>query len=218
MSVIAHLDAMIAAQRLLDHPFYNAWSRGELSRQALERYAVQYYHWTQAFPTFLSLTHAQCPDLPARQAILENLMDEEVGPDNHPELWLRFCDALGLDRGEVRAAPLLPETVAAIGAMRDVCGRSPFVGGLAALYAYEVQQPEVMKTKREGLARHYGVVGGDDFFVEHETADLRHSADERTLIERHTNGSTGAVVEGARAALGATYQLLDGIYSRYVVE
>jgi pyrroloquinoline-quinone synthase len=216
MSVIDRLDAKIAAKRLLDHPFYSAWSKGELSRSALERYAEQYYHWTLAFPTFLSLTHAQCPDLSARQAILDNLIDEEAGPDNHPELWLRFCDALGLDRGDVRRSEMLPETRAAIASMREACGREPFVGGLAALYAYEVQQPEVMKTKREGLAGFYGVTTGDDFFVEHETADIRHSGDERDLIARYSDGADEAVLSGGQIALDATYSLLDGVFARYV--
>lgn len=216
MNVIDRLDARIAAKRLLDHPFYAAWSKGELSRTALERYAEQYYHWTLAFPTFLSLTHAQCPDLAARQAILDNLMDEEAGPDNHPELWMRFCDALGLDRGEVRRTEVLPETREAIAAMREVCGREPFVGGLAALYAYEVQQPLVMKTKREGLAQMYGVTTGDDFFVEHETADIRHSGDERDLITRWAVGAEDAVLDGGQVALDATYRLLDGVFTRYV--
>jgi pyrroloquinoline-quinone synthase len=216
MSVIDRLDANIAAKRLLDHPFYAAWSQGALSRSALERYAEQYYHWTLAFPTFLSLTHAQCPDLSARQAILDNLIDEEAGPDNHPELWLRFCDALGLDRGGVRRSDVLPETRAAIATMREVCGREPFVGGLAALYAYEVQQPEVMKTKREGLAKLYGITTGHDFFVEHETADIRHSGDERDLIARYADGADDAVLAGGQVALDATYTLLDGVFARYV--
>jgi pyrroloquinoline-quinone synthase len=218
MTVMAAVDRRIAAQRLLDHPFYAAWSSGALSRDALERYAEQYYHWTQAFPTFLSLTHAQCPDLAARQVILENLIDEEMGPNNHPELWLRFCDALGLERSAVKASEVLPETRDAIDAMRGVCGSAPFGAGLAALYAYESQQPEVMTTKRAGLNDLYDVTTGHDFFIEHETADVRHSAQERDLIERHADGHEEAIELGAQVGLDATYELLNGVYERYVAE
>jgi pyrroloquinoline-quinone synthase len=80
-----------------DHPF--CWPvAGELTRDDLRQYAAQYYHWVAAFPTWLSATHSNATDLAMRQEILANLTDEEQGADNHPELWLRFCDALGLDR------------------------------------------------------------------------------------------------------------------------
>jgi pyrroloquinoline-quinone synthase len=216
MDVIQRIDEKIAAQRLLDHPFYSAWASGELSRNALERYAEQYYHWTEAFPTFLSASHAICPDLPARQEILANLVDEEMGPDNHPELWLRFCDALGLDRDTVKNSAILPETADAISSVRELCRQEPFVAGMAALYAYESQQPEVMTTKREGLSGMYGVTAGHDFFVEHETADVRHSQGERDLIRSYSSGLEDEVVAGAQVGLDAVYSLLDGVYVRYV--
>jgi pyrroloquinoline-quinone synthase len=139
-----------------------------------------------------------------------------MGPDNHPELWLRFCDALGLDRSAVRAATLYPETRDAIEAVRTVCGSEPFAAGLAALYAYEAQQPEVMTTKRAGLEEHYDVHTGHDFFIEHETADVKHSADEARLIAAHGEATPAVVLEAADVSLAATYRLLDGVYSRYV--
>ena len=37
-------------------------------------------------------------------------MEEEQGEDNHPELWLRFCDALGLEREEVIDFEVFPKT------------------------------------------------------------------------------------------------------------
>ncbi|PYI63155.1 MAG: pyrroloquinoline quinone biosynthesis protein PqqC, partial [Verrucomicrobia bacterium] len=42
-----HLDEIdnnIEAKHLLKHPFYLAWTRGELSNEALADYARQYYH------------------------------------------------------------------------------------------------------------------------------------------------------------------------------
>jgi len=60
-----HLDEIdndIAEKHLLKHPFYLAWTRGELSREALTDYAKQYYHHVAAFPTYLSAVHAKCDD------------------------------------------------------------------------------------------------------------------------------------------------------------
>lgn len=210
-SVIEQVHELIATRRLLDHPFYTAWSKGELSRDVLQKYAEQYYHWVQAFSTWLSATHSNATDLAMRQEILANLNDEEMGPDNHPELWLRFCDALGLDRDAVRTAELLPETRAAIADMRRVCRDEPAAAGLTALYAYESQQPEVMKTKREGLRDLYGVKTGHDYFEVHEKMDVEHSAAERALISAHVAGHESHALNAASTALAATYTLLDGI-------
>lgn len=211
MTVVDRIHDQIATRRLLDHPFYVAWSRGELSREALRKYATQYYHWVHAFPTWLSAVHSNTPDLTMRQEILANLMDEEQGPENHPELWLRFCDALGLDRDAVKTADLLPETREAIATMRRVCREEPAAAGLAALYAFESQQPAVMKTKRDGLRDLYGITEGHEYFEVHEFLDVAHSAGELEMIERSAGGHEAAVLAASEQALAATYRLLDGV-------
>ena len=211
MSVTDRIHHLISSRRLLDHPFYNAWSHGELSREALQKYAEQYYHWVLAFPTWLSAAHSNATDLAMRQEILENLIDEERGPENHPELWLRFCDALGLDRDAVKKAELLPETRQAIAEMRAITREQPAVAGVAALYAYESQQPEVMKTKRDGLTNLYNVTSGHDYFEVHQSMDVEHSASERALVDAHAAGHEAEILAAAQTALNATYMLLDGV-------
>src|SRR5215471_11112615 len=130
MSVVARIDQKISERRLLDHPFYQAWSMGTLTREDLKTYAAQYYHWVQAFPTWLSATHANAPTMAMRRERLENLIDEERGPENHPELWLRFCDALGLDRDAVANVELLPETRDAIQTMARIARETPAVASV----------------------------------------------------------------------------------------
>jgi pyrroloquinoline-quinone synthase len=209
--IVTSIQQQIATRRLLDHPFYNAWSKGELTREALQTYAAQYYHWVLAFPTWLSATHANASDLGLRQEILENLIDEERGPENHPELWLRFCDAIGLDRDAVRNVELLPETKQAIESMRTISRWMPPAASLAALYAYESQQPEVMKTKREGLRDLYNVESGHEYFEVHETLDVAHSAGEAAMIAKHGEACEAEIEAAVKTALDATYTLLDGI-------
>jgi pyrroloquinoline-quinone synthase len=210
-AVADRVDALVASRRLLDHPFYVAWSKGALTRKALQVYAEQYYQWVYAFATWLSAAHSNATDFAMRQEILANLMDEEHGADNHPELWLRFCDALGLDRERVKGAEPLPETREAVETMRRVCRESPAAAALAAIYAYESQQPEVMKVKREGLREMYGVTEGHDYFRVHETMDVAHRAAERRLLEAHAPAHERAALTAAEEALDATYRLLDGV-------
>jgi len=210
-SLVDRVHYLITGRRLLDHPFYVAWSKGELTRAQLQKYAEQYYHWVLAFPTWLSAAHANAADLDTRQAILENLIDEERGPENHPELWLRFCEAVGLDRDAVRHADLLPETRAALAAMRTVSRELPPAAAVAALYAYEVQQPEVMRLKRDGLRNLYGIPSGHDYFEVHETADVKHGAAERDLFTRLGADCEWEIQAAVKTTLDATYMLLNGI-------
>ena len=145
------IDEQIAAKHLLTHPFYLAWTRGELSKEALQDYARQYYHHVAAFPTYLSAVHAKCDDQATRKQVLSNLIDEEAGQPNHPELWLQFAESLGTSREEVRAAQKQPETAALIDTFRDVCSNEGTANGLGALYAYESQIPAVSESKIDGL-------------------------------------------------------------------
>lgn len=214
MSMIETLDERIAEQRLLAHPFYQRWSAGELTRPELEDYARHYYHYALAFPTFLSAMHAQVEDIETRQLLLENLVEEERGPENHPELWLRFCEALGLDRDEVRRGLPNDATRALITTMR-ASSRESLHEGLASLYAYESQIPAVATAKIAGLAQWYGIDTDRDvaFFSVHQEADVVHSETSRALLNRICD--TDAKREGARAAtsrtLDALYAFLDSV-------
>src|ERR1043166_7524241 len=103
-----------AEKHLLKHPFYLAWARGALSRDALADYARQYYHHVAAFPTYLSAVHAKCEDQATRKQLLNNLIDEEAGSPSHPELWLRFAEGLGVSAGEARNTPTKTATETAM--------------------------------------------------------------------------------------------------------
>src|SRR6266478_3652499 len=99
--VIATLDSRISERSILKHPFYQAWTAGTLSIERLQNYAVEYYPHVAAFPRYLSAIHSRCADITTRQLLLENLIEEERGVKNHPELWLRFAEAIGVSRERV---------------------------------------------------------------------------------------------------------------------
>lgn len=209
MPVTDSLDERIASRHLLDHPFYRRWTCGTLTREELREYARQYYHYALAFPTFVSAMHAQTEDLETRQLLLENLIEEERGPENHPELWLRFCEALGLDREEVKGGEANAKTRMLIATMKSLAREGALHEGLAALYAYESQIPAVAKAKIEGLAKWYGIARERDvaFFSVHMEADVVHSTTSRQLIDRLCNDD-----EKRNAARAATARTLDALY------
>src|SRR5437879_13115492 len=71
------LQARIAKYDLLSHPFYKAWSAGELSRDDLREDACQYYHHVAAFPTYLAQFPVRLDDGELRKAAMANQAEEE---------------------------------------------------------------------------------------------------------------------------------------------
>ncbi|HEX9713126.1 MAG TPA: CADD family putative folate metabolism protein [Actinomycetota bacterium] len=220
MNWIERIDEAVEAKHLLKHRFYTAWTEGRLSMEALRGYAAQYYNHVAAFPRYLSAIHAQTADLAARQYLLENLNDEEAGPDNHPELWLRFAEALGATRGDVQRAEPLAQTAACDEAYREIAGARGAVPGLAALYAYESMVPSVARSKIDGLAQHYGITDTEAirFFTVHLEVDEWHAQVARELLEQAPEGEREAALQAAEDALDAINRLLDGIVETYCPE
>src|SRR6476620_415692 len=101
MRLSEELKAIIEERHLLKHPFYKAWSEGQLSKDTLRSYAGQYFRQVSSFPRFLSTVHSRCPEISARKVLLENLVDEELHGTDHPELWMQFAEGLGATRHEV---------------------------------------------------------------------------------------------------------------------
>jgi pyrroloquinoline-quinone synthase len=214
------IDDAIAEKHLLKHPFYLAWTRGELSRKALTDYARQYYHHVAAFPTYLSAVHAKCNDQATRKQLLGNLIDEEAGSPNHPELWLKFAEALGVSDVVVRSTDKQPETKNLIDTFRSICGEGSTAEGLAALYAYESQIPAICESKIDGLKRHYGFINPEHYryFSVHIEADREHSAAERkmlgTYIDHHNFES---VKESVNRVLNTLWEMLSGVCHRHAI-
>ena len=210
------LDETIARYSLLDHPFYKEWSKGNLTKEALKEYAKQYYAHVRNFPIYLSATHSRCEDAEVRQLLLENLVDEELGEENHPELWLRFADGLGVPRRDVRHAELLANTIESVNTVKSLTTSDRYLRGVAALYAYESQVPEIAKSKREGLRAFYGI---DDersvsYFTVHEEADLIHRRTERDILKEKAvdEAARRDVLDAAETSARAMGAFLDCCY------
>lgn len=209
------VDAVIAERRMLDHPFYKAWTAGELTQDVLRDYAKQYWHHVEAFPRAVSTTHANCPDRDGRRMLAENLAEEEglgEGKTDHPELWMQFAEGLGATRGDVEGVALNPETQALIDAFQREA-RTSYARGLAALYAYETQIPEVARQKIDGLKAFYGMTDEDAlrFFTVHEIADVEHAEVCRTLLDRLSPEEALEAEAGAAALSEALLGFLDGV-------
>ena len=216
----SRLRSAVMEYSMLKHPFHVAWTEGKLSQTVLAEYAKQYYAHVRAFPTYVSGVHSHCEDLKVRRELLENLIEEERGDENHPELWLRFAAALGVDREAVRSAELLPSTKASVKSLQSLTQSDDYRQGLAALFAYESQIPAVAQTKREGLKSFYNIEEerAVSFFRVHESIDVLHNEVEMKLLTdacREPAGQDEAIVSAGQAAQ-ALWSFLDGVAAAYL--
>jgi pyrroloquinoline-quinone synthase len=189
---------------VLEHPFYQRWSRGELEREELAAYAGQYRYAVVALAeASAGAARVASPELRPQ---LEAHAAEEAG---HVALWDDFTDAIGGDR----AATANAETAACARAWAGD-GERDLLSSLVALYAIESGQPAIADTKRHGLREFYGCESGPAtaYFDLHAELDHEHAAAARALIEpRLADADAGALVAEAEAVLRANWELLDGV-------
>jgi pyrroloquinoline-quinone synthase len=209
----------IAPYDLLCHPFYKAWSAGELTRDDLKEYACDYFHHVAGLPDYLSEFQTRLSEGPLLRAVTAN-RDDELGvgsPDGRPhhEIWLDFAAAMGAAAAEVRAHQPAPEVRELVETFLHIArtGSNPEV--LAALWAYESQVPRLSREKYVKLREKYNA---DDvacgYFDLHAIADVYHSSTWKRKLEyelRDNPGSEEAALQAAETAAQALWHALDGI-------
>ena len=206
---------------LLKHPFYQAWSNGELTHKDLSFYGSQYLQHVAAFPTYLTALHARLPEGKTRKSVLANAADEESNGRSHADLWRQFIAGMnermaadGIADAE-SSAETLPALDALVESFRQVAREGTPAEALAAFWAYESQVPRISETKMNGLKSHYGA---DDracaYFAVHMTADIYHSKVWRSLIQAELDNDPAVgehVLAGAERSARALWEALDGI-------
>ncbi len=214
----AALEERIARYDILCHPYYKAWTAGELTRDDLREYAADYYHHVAAFPTYLSALHSRLEDGEVRRAVLRNLCEEEIEGRAHSELWLDFAEGMGADRDAVRGREPLAEVRELICEFQRTAREGSTAEALAAFYAYESQVPRVAKEKANGLAQRYGADAKTcGYFELHQFVDVEHSHVWRELLSAEVAAhpeQAEAALHAAETAAKSLWHALDGMEAR----
>lgn len=219
------MEARIAKYDLLCHPFYKAWSAGELTREDLREYALDYYQHVQAFPTYLAAFALRLNEGELRRAVLANMRDEQGGEDasgeSHSDIWLDFAEGMGGARTGF-GHQAVPEVRRLIAHFSDVASEGTPEEVLAAFYAYESQVPRIAQEKDRGLRELYGADEQTTrYFTLHATADVYHANVWKEQLAKRvdTNPETAEkALTAAEAAAKALWIALDGIEERRMVK
>jgi pyrroloquinoline-quinone synthase len=213
------LDTRIAKYDLLCHPFYKAWSAGELTREDLREYALDYYQHIHAFPSYLAAFALRLNDGELRRAVLANMRDEQGGENDeaHSELWLDFAAGMGASRVAFGHEPA-EEVTQLTRHFARVAEEGTPEEALATFYAYESQVPRIAKEKDRGLREWYGAdAASTRYFTLHATADVFHSNVWREQLAKRVAANpetTEKALNAAEAAAKALWTALDGIEAR----
>ncbi len=211
--LVEALDQLIEKYHLLQHPFYQSWTAGTLSRESLALYAVQYYQHVEAFPHHLRTLAGRSED-ELRELVEDNLREEEHPAAPHPKLWREFAEAVGVDAAAMDSAEALPGLQTLVDTYSEISEKGSLPEAVAAFYAYEAQVPEIATQKIAGLKQHYGVDSpkGLAYFVVHEEADVRHRAAWRNWLARQSDADKEAVLDSAERGLQALWGALDAVH------
>ena len=185
------LDSKIADYNLLNHPFYQAWSAGELPVEALRSYAREYGAFISMMPEGW-----------------ETLNDAEIAAEEteHIDLWADF--AAGLDTTVTEAQ--IPQ-VKALMETADELFSEPTTA-LGALYAFEAQQPATAQSKLAGLKAFYQLPESvEPYFETHS-----HNEHEAEQLLEHIgtlpSDSYATVVQACEQMSAALWNALTGIH------
>jgi pyrroloquinoline quinone (PQQ) biosynthesis protein C len=201
--------------------FLRALVTGTLSREQLERWAMDFYYYVEpAIPTIAAWL-SMAPTLPDRDAyklIARNLAGEMgyIREAEHHDLYLQFCAGLGIDRARLLQHTPLASTIGAASTVGYYC-RSSFGEGLGAFgLAVEMDVPGRPNGARilcDGLSRHYGF---DDTTMEfwriHVAAEEEHgeNAEKALLLCGQTREQQACIRRAFRFSVLAHSGMTEG--------
>ncbi|HXJ37271.1 MAG TPA: iron-containing redox enzyme family protein [Candidatus Eisenbacteria bacterium] len=218
---IRDLVARIESRRTFGrHPLWLEIFDGKLRRERLKVFAVQFFLQVREFPRAVSAMHANCPFPEERIELAESIYEEETGRISganrpHPEIFIRFGEAVGVSRIEMVEGRPLPATRALIDWFELSSKQRSFIEAAAAMnLAAEGQVPGAFGPMARRLQQHYGLSReAVEFWDLHEVADAEHSQVGDNIVVRHaTDAATQVRVRDAlQHSLDAWWHFFDGM-------
>ncbi len=115
MDLIKKIDEMIEERSLLKHPFYQTWSDGKLTKEALAGYSKEYFQLVKQVPAFMTPIIEQSPD-----EFVKELTENQQEESEHIRPWISFASELGISENELMSYSGLPKTQQAVSDLSEL--------------------------------------------------------------------------------------------------
>jgi len=187
-------DQLVAARdkkHSKDHPFFELWVRGKLTKEQTALYCTQHYHYVGEYLNWLAYEASQIPRRDVKVYLFENLGDEENPDDRHLDMLKDYVAASGLPRDCVEDFPVLAGTEELQNWGWRMVYQKPWQASVAGMFVgLESQFLDICKKIVPALHRHYGHKPGAReirFFEEHIHADEIHGSKGFAMVEKYCN-------------------------------
>lgn len=173
-------------------PFSIAWASGKLSRAHFSRWAENHYHYVGPFADYLAAIYARMPDryTDAKDFLLANMYEEEIGGDRHTDLLIRFAEACGTTRERVTDPDNMSPTTRGLQswcyavAMRE----DPVVAVAGLVVGLESQVPSIYRKQTPTLREKYKFTDEEvEFFDLHIVSDEIHGERGYQIVLEHAD-------------------------------
>ncbi|HEY7065462.1 MAG TPA: iron-containing redox enzyme family protein [Chloroflexota bacterium] len=203
---------------LPEHPLVQGVAAGTIPLRQLQGWATQDYFYRKHVPRLAMTRYLACTDPEIAQHLAEVVEEEtegaSTGTAGHVQLFLDFAAGLGVSRGQLESARVLPGAAAHVYWAELIVHTRPWFVALAAQMAGEGQAPRTNALLRQGLQEHYGL---DEqalrFCRTHEEADVEHSSLSELIVRRYI--VTPELQAQARAVVQRKLELQYDMWATY---
>ena len=184
------LETAIKGKSANTSPFSIAWAQGKLSRAHLARWAENHYHYVGPFASYLGYVYGRLPEefTEAKDFLLSNMYEEEIGGDRHTDLLIRFAESCGTTAERVKNPDNMSATTRGLQswcysiAMRE----DPIVAIAGLVVGLESQVPSIYRRQTPTLREKYGFTDQEvEFFDIHIVSDEIHGERGYQIVLAH---------------------------------
>ncbi len=201
-----------------DHPFFELWVQGQLTKEQTALYCTQHYHYVGEYLNWLAYEASQIPRRDVKVYLFENLGDEENPDDRHLDMLKDYVAASGLPRDSVEDFPVLAGTEELQNWGWRMVYQKPWQASVAGMFVgLESQFLDICKKIVPALHRHYGHKPGAReirFFEEHIHADEIHGSKGFAIVEKYCNTQElqALAIRTVEEATIHRWRYMNGIY------
>ena len=186
------LEESIKGKSANTSPFSIAWASGKLSRAHLARWAENHFHYVGPFADYLAAVYMRMPArfTDAKDFLLANMYEEEIGGDRHTDLLIRFAEACGTTRARVTNPDNMSPTTLGLQswcysvAMRE----DPVVAVAGLVVGLESQVPSIYRKQTPTLREKYKFTDEEvEFFDLHIVSDEIHGERGYQIVLEHAD-------------------------------